>query len=96
LIFKKKIGRYYMKAIFNGPSSRAFSPQGEFVHQLFSRNDISDTEPETGDTFVPISINIVALQRLIMEHRLVAEELHCFSPQSKDVVRRALLDALFG
>tara|TARA_R110001592_G_scaffold171117_3_gene409159 strand:+ start:10053 stop:10310 length:258 start_codon:yes stop_codon:yes gene_type:complete len=83
-----------MKARFNEPSCRAFSPQGEFGHQLFSRENVSGAEPVIKATFVAIEMNVGTLQRLIAEHRLVAEELHCLNGQSKDVVRKALLDAL--
>ncbi|MDX2463791.1 MAG: hypothetical protein QNK31_04710 [Porticoccus sp.] len=84
-----------MKARYNEPSCRAFSAQGEFGHQLFSRENVTGTEPAIKATFVAIEMNVGTLQRLIAEHRLVAEELHCLNGQSRDVVRKALLDALF-
>ena len=45
--------------------------------------------------FVPLEIRASALERLIRENYLVAEELHCRDKSSKDVVRKAILDALF-
>jgi hypothetical protein len=45
-------------------------------------------------TFVTLDIKVVALERLIGEQKLVAEELHCRDVKTKDVVQQAMLNAL--
>lgn len=58
------------------------------------RSDLHDSEKRP--VFVPLEIRASTLERLIKGHYLVAEELHCKDKASKDVVRQAILDALFN
>ena len=86
-----------MKAIFSCSSGGMFVPQGEPGTKKFSRGNVSASyESPVKPVFVSLEIKVSALQRLIMEHRLVAEELHCMNRQSKDIVRKAILDTLIG
>lgn len=85
-----------MKAIFSCSSGGMFVPQGEPGAKKFSRGNVSSQYEPPKPAFVSLEIKASALQRLIMEHRLVAEELHCMNQKSKDIVRKAILDTLVG
>lgn len=95
-----------MKVIFECSRDEVFSCLNEPNINNAARGDASgfhelDTyeldagEPDKRAAFVPLEIRASALERLIREHCLVAEELHCKDRLSKDVVRNAILDALF-
>lgn len=95
-----------MKVIFECSRDEMFKYLNEPYINNTVRNNISgvsgrDThKSDAGElnkraVFVPLEIRASALERLIRENYLVAEELHCRDKSSKDVVRKAILDALF-
>lgn len=95
-----------MKVIFECSRDEMFKYLNEPYINNTVRNNISgvyERDTHKSDTrelnkravFVPLEIRVSALERLIRENYLVAEELHCRDKSSKDVVRKAILDALF-
>jgi len=51
-------------------------------------------DPRPSGSFVKLEIHVEALHRLIVQHRLHIEEIHCLGLQSKNVIRAALIDSL--
>lgn len=73
------------------------------IHPNFSRTlgnaerDLTDPPYRQKEmAFVQLEIQVEALQRLIGQHNLVIEEIHCMNGRSKNIVRQALLDSLIG
>lgn len=90
-----------MKAIFECSPDEVFSGLNHSVicnitkNGASSLNELETKKLDKRAVFVPLEIRVSALERLIREHYLVVEELHCRDKTSKDVVRQAVLDALF-
>jgi hypothetical protein len=51
--------------------------------------------PKSGDQeqFVPIQLRVDVLKRLLTEHKVCAEELHCDCTRSKRILMNLLLQA---
>ena len=82
-----------MNARFQGPvvsPSKIIGTQGDFP----CGNTYKSYEGNEANDFVTLQIRASALQRLIGEHRIVAEELRCLNCQSRDLVRNAMLEIL--
>ena len=72
------------------------------LKDIFQPNDSFTLYPNPPDpcninykaVFLQIEIQAIALHRLIIENRVVAEEFHCVNKEAKNLVRQALLDSL--
>jgi len=54
------------------------------------------TNSSNQPVFVQLEIQLDAFQRLINDHQLVAEDLHCLNNQSQRILKSALLRSLLG
>ncbi|MBV1885416.1 MAG: hypothetical protein KUG66_04065 [Gammaproteobacteria bacterium] len=78
---------------FNFEANTGPAPASEKVMQkAFSHDSI----PSNHSTFVQLEIQVEAFQRLITDHTLIAEDLHCLNYRSQRVFKRALLRSLIG
>lgn len=57
------------------------------MRTLFGEKDVS---------FVQLEIQVGTLQRLITQHTVSIEEIHCLDGRSKCIIQQALIDAVAG
>ncbi|MBQ60451.1 MAG: hypothetical protein QGG67_00630 [Gammaproteobacteria bacterium] len=84
-----------MKALFDQSTDEALSYR-DFPRAIenVKRDSSGQQDPYKEDSFVQLEIQVEALRRLIAQHRLVIEEIHCLNGRSKNIVRQTLLDSL--
>tara|TARA_B110000444_G_scaffold245325_1_gene265655 strand:- start:283 stop:552 length:270 start_codon:yes stop_codon:yes gene_type:complete len=86
-----------MRTIFGQSTDEALSHPGfSRTIENVKRDSSGHQCPQNETSFVQLEIQVGALQRLITQHRLVIEEIHCLNGRSKNIIRQALLDSLIG
>jgi len=84
-----------MRALFDQSTDEALSyPDFPRTIETVKRDSLGQQDPQKEASFVQLEIQVGALRRLITQHRLVIEEIHCLNGRSKNIIRQALLDSL--
>lgn len=81
-----------MRILFDQPTGEALN-SSDLRHKLESHTHES-TDQQHPKKFVRLEIRVEALQRLINQKKLTADEVRCLNKRTKRVFRQALLDSL--